>query len=171
MALQKKVCMLGSFGVGKTSLVSQFVYSIFSEEYLTTIGVKIDKRDLEINGETLRLILWDLAGDDRFDTLQHTYLKGSAGNILVVDGSRRDTYAVALDIMETYHESVGSLPMVCAINKSDLKADWEVTEEDIENLRKRNWEVMLTSATDKQSVEELFHRLGNLILDDAKMKA
>ena len=60
--LQKKICMLGGFSVGKTSLVRRFVQSIFSETYLTTVGVKIDKKSVELPGKTVDLILWDLAG-------------------------------------------------------------------------------------------------------------
>ena len=62
--LQKKICMLGGFSVGKTSLVRRFVKSIFSETYLTTVGVKIDKKSVALPDKTVDLILWDLAGED-----------------------------------------------------------------------------------------------------------
>jgi GTPase SAR1 family protein len=55
-----KVSMLGAFAVGKTSLVRQYVFSIFSGSYQTTLGVKIDKKSLEVDGEMVELILWDL---------------------------------------------------------------------------------------------------------------
>ena len=66
---RKKICMLGTFAVGKTSLVAQFVHDIFSEKYLTTIGVKITKKSLELGGQPIELLLWDLNGEDRFQKL------------------------------------------------------------------------------------------------------
>ena len=68
--IKKKICMLGAFSVGKTSLVKQFVDSIFSEKYQTTIGVKIDKKTLVAKGFEVNLILWDLPGEDDFQSIQ-----------------------------------------------------------------------------------------------------
>lgn len=62
--LQKKICMIGAFATGKTSLVAKFVYSIFSETYQTTVGVKIDKKTVKIKDKELNFILWDLYGED-----------------------------------------------------------------------------------------------------------
>ena len=64
--IQKKICMLGAFAVGKTSLVKQYVSGIFSEKYHTTVGVKIDKKMVEVDGQSMTLILWDLHGEDEF---------------------------------------------------------------------------------------------------------
>ena len=86
---QKKVCMLGAFSVGKTSLVKRFVQSIFSETYLTTVGVKIDKKNVELSDRIVTLILWDLAGEDDIASLRMSYLRGSAGYVLVADGTGR----------------------------------------------------------------------------------
>jgi nucleoside-triphosphatase THEP1 len=62
--IQKKVCMVGTSGVGKTSLVAKFVHSIFSDKYLTAVGVKIDKKTVTVDGNEVMLMIWDLAGDD-----------------------------------------------------------------------------------------------------------
>lgn len=62
--IQKKICLLGSFSVGKTSLISRYVNSLFSDRYLTTVGVKIDKKQLTLNGKELSLVIWDIAGED-----------------------------------------------------------------------------------------------------------
>ncbi|MEM7696948.1 MAG: Rab family GTPase [Verrucomicrobiota bacterium] len=161
MTLQKKICMLGSFGVGKTSLVSQFVHSIFSEKYLSTIGVKIDKKVVPLaRDRDVNLILWDLAGDDHFDRLKSSYLKGSSGFLLVVDGCRRETLTVAEGIVERESESLGGLPFVCVINKADLEVDWEVQPEDIARLRAKGWEVVALSASWKDQVDDLFTRFA-----------
>ena len=85
--IQKKICMIGSFGVGKTSLVARFVRSIFSEKYQTTVGVKIDKKVVEVGGQQVTLVLWDIAGEDALTTVRVSQLRGASGYILVVDGS------------------------------------------------------------------------------------
>ena len=91
--LQKKICMLGGFAVGKTSLVRRFVQSIFSETYLTTVGVKIDKKSVVLSDKTVDLILWDLAGEDDIGSFRLSYVRGASGLVLVADGTRAATLA------------------------------------------------------------------------------
>src|ERR1041385_1285654 len=92
--IQRKICMLGGFGVGKTSLVKRYVESIFSETYLTTVGVKIDKKTVDLSDLIVNLILWDVAGEDDISSLRMSYLRGSAGYVLVADGTRPSTLEV-----------------------------------------------------------------------------
>ena len=96
--MQKKICMLGGFAVGKTSLVSRFVRSIFSDKYLTTVGVKIDKKPMAVDGQDVTLMLWDLYGQDDFQSVQETHLRGTAGYLLVVDGTRPATLDTAREL-------------------------------------------------------------------------
>ena len=84
--MQKKICMLGGFAVGKTSLVRRFVQSIFSDTYLTTVGVKIDKKSVALPDKTVDLILWDLAGEDDIGSFRVSNVRGATGLVLVVDG-------------------------------------------------------------------------------------
>ena len=93
--LQKKVCVLGAFGVGKTSLIRRYVESIFSDAYLTTVGVKIDKKTLTVGTEPVTLILWDIAGEDEVTPIRMSYVRGAAGYFLVADGMRAETLDVA----------------------------------------------------------------------------
>ena len=133
--IQKKICMLGAFAVGKTSMVQQFVSSLFSEKYLTTVGVKIDKKVLEVAGRTVTLMIWDLAGEDQFQKIQSSYLRGTSGYLLVVDGTRRNTLEAAFEIQGRIEREIGPVPFVLIVNKIDLKADWEIESEDLENIR------------------------------------
>ncbi len=104
--LQKKICMVGAFATGKTSLVARFVNRIFSEVYQSTVGVKIDKKIVNLNGTDLTLILWDLHGEDNFQKVRMSYLRGSSGYLLVVDGTRRNTLDKALELQQRVEETI-----------------------------------------------------------------
>ena len=92
--LQKKICLLGAFGVGKTSLTRRYVSSIFSDQYLTTVGVKIDKKALSVGANEVNLLIWDIAGEDDINAVRTSYLRGAAGYLLVVDVTRAQTLEV-----------------------------------------------------------------------------
>ena len=119
--LQKKVCVLGAFGVGKTSLVRRYVESIFSDAYLTTVGVKIDKKTLTVGAEPVTLILWDIAGEDDVTAIRMSYVRGAAGYFLVADGTRAETLEVASSIQTRVTAEVGSVPFLLLLNKADLQ--------------------------------------------------
>src|SRR5215469_13875373 len=135
--LQKKVCMLGTFAVGKTSLVRRFVESVYSDSYHTTIGVKIDKKIIHIAGhKEVILVLWDIYGADEFQQVRMSYLRGMAGCLLVVDGTRRATLDEALAFEEKVRHVSGRAPSVIVINKSDLADEWEVEAEHLEVIER-----------------------------------
>lgn len=162
--IKKKICMLGSFAVGKTSLVRQFVDSIFSEKYHTSIGVKIDKKIVTVDGAEINLVLWDIHGEDEFQKIQASYLVGTSGYFLVIDGTRSNTLAVVKELHQFTIKHIGSVPFIVLINKADLLNDWEIAEAEIELLKKKGWEVIKTSAKTGEGVEEAFHRLANKLL-------
>ncbi|MEO1375872.1 MAG: Rab family GTPase [Cyanobacteria bacterium J06635_10] len=163
--LQKKICMVGAFATGKTSLVAKFVYSIFSEKYQTTVGVKIDKKILEVQEQELNLILWDLYGEDEFQKLRTSYLRGSSGYLLVVDGTRKSTLQTAFDLQKRVEETVGKVPFILVLNKSDLEDEWELDSAMIEAVEEKGWTVIKTSAKTGLNVEEIFHTLASKILE------
>lgn len=168
--IQKKVCMIGTSAVGKTSLVSKFVHSIFSDKYLTTVGVKIDKKTLVVDGTDLSLVLWDLAGDDDFQRLQTSYLRGSAGFLLVADGTRGATLDQVLEVHRRIMAPVNTpVPCVLALNKADLHAQWEVGEARIADLTGEGWEIIRTSAKAGTGVEEAFSQLGRRMLTPSRI--
>jgi small GTP-binding protein len=161
--LKHKICMLGAFSVGKTSLVGRFVNSIFSEKYHTTIGVKIDNKTVTVGGEDLVLLVWDIYGEDDVQEIRLNYIRGSSGYLLVADGTRGDTLDVARRIRERIEEGIGRVPFVLLINKSDLKDEWEIDEDHIESLKREGWVVMITSAKSGVGVEEGFTRLAEMV--------
>jgi len=158
--MQKKICMLGSFAVGKTSLVRRFVSNVFSDHYHTTIGVTVEKKSVTVNDHEIVLMLWDLYGEDEFQKVRDSYLRGSAGYILVMDGTRKATVDTALALQQTAARTVGTVPFVSIINKSDVRSEWEIDERTIEKLRERGWPVLFGSAKLGQGVEELFALLA-----------
>lgn len=162
--LQKKICMLGSYGVGKTSLVARFVHSIFSEKYQSTIGVKVDRKELSVDGKPINMLLWDLHGDDEFQRVRASYLRGMSGYFLVIDGTRGDSVQVAIDLHDLAKQTVGDVPFITLINKSDLNTEWEVNEQHLEGLTDRGWVVHHTSAKTGKLVNESFEELARQIL-------
>ncbi len=154
--LQKKICMLGSFAVGKTSLVRRFVESIYLEKYQTTIGVKVDKKVVRQNGDEVTLMLWDIYGEDDFQKMRWSYVRGASGYLLVADGTRRATIEKAVELEERVRAEVGALPFVFVINKVDLIREWEVDEEVEAKLAERQWAVLRSSAKTGENVEEAF---------------
>jgi small GTP-binding protein len=160
--IQKKLCMVGSFGVGKTSLVKRYVQSIFSEKYHTTVGVKIDKKDVIVGSETIRMMIWDLAGDDAFARLRTTFVRGSAGYLLVADGTRAQTLDVALELNRQIQDAVGMLPFALVVNKVDLASTWEIDSKRITALEEAGVKVFRSSAKDGYGVESVFEHFAVL---------
>jgi small GTP-binding protein len=167
--IQKKICMLGSFGVGKTSLVARFVQGIFSAKYLSTVGVKIDKKEIKVGDQDVLLMLWDLAGEDSRTQAQTSYLRGAAGYFLVCDGTWAESLVTAKSIHKRAVETVGSIPFVLVINKSDLWDKWEITAPELEKLESEGWKVKITSAKSGDGVEEMFLMLTEEVLRQQPM--
>lgn len=163
--LQKKICMVGAFATGKTSLVAKFVYSIFSETYQTTVGVKIDKKVVKIQDKELNFILWDLYGEDEFQKVRLSYLRGSSGYLIVVDGTRHNTLEKAFSLQTRVEETIGQIPFILVLNKSDLLDEWEIETAEIDAIIQRGWTVIKTSAKTGLGVEEIFQTLANQILE------
>lgn len=163
--IQKKVCMLGTFAVGKTSLVRRFVESIYSDKYHTTIGVKIDKKLVQLENSELMLILWDIEGTETEFELRKSYLRGAAGYLLVADGTRQDTLYKALALQTRVEEIVGSLPFLLLMNKADLADQWSISERETTALKEKGWEVIQTSAKTGLGVEEAFHALAKKLAE------
>ena len=158
--MQKKICLLGAFGVGKTSLVRRYVHTIFSDAYLTTVGVKIDKKVLSVGAEEVALILWDIAGEDEVAAVRVSYLRGAAGYLLVVDGTRPETLDTAASIQARVNAEVGAVPFIALLNKADLVEDWAIAPERVQELEAAGWTFKRTSAKTGDSVEAAFEALA-----------
>lgn len=162
--LQKKICMLGSFAVGKTSLVRRFVESFYSDVYQTTVGVKIDKKNIHVNGSEVTLVLWDLYGEDDYQKMHWSYLRGASGYLLVADGTRRVTLEKACELEERAREEAGAIPFVFVINKCDLLQDWEMDDAFEARMRAQKWSLLRSSAKTGEGVEAAFSLLAQKML-------
>ena len=167
--LSKKVCLLGDFAVGKTSLVRRFVYDLFDDKYITTIGVKVSRKTVNVARSDdvveLTMMLWDLAGSEEFDQVRISYLRGTAGAILACDLTRPET----LDSLESYADALLNINpaarIVLAANKRDLTEQRQITVEQIEAFASRlSASYYLTSAKTGDEVDTLFLQLGRLLL-------
>jgi small GTP-binding protein len=158
--IQKKICLLGGFAVGKTSLVARYVRSIFSDKYLTTIGVKIDRKPVVVGDTTINLVIWDIAGEDEFQTVQRSYLRGSSGYLLVADGTRASTFDTACALQDKARDTVGDVPFILALNKVDLASEWQVSPSAYAKLAERGWTITRTSAKTGDGVEDTFLALA-----------
>lgn len=164
--IQKKICMLGGYAVGKTSLVRRFVKGIFSEKYLTTVGVKIDKKVVRIGTEEVSLILWDLHGEDDFQQVPMSYMRGASGYLLVVDGTRRESLDSARALQKRTEEAAGAVPFILLLNKADLRDEWEFEGWEAQEFSGKDCTVIQTSAKTGQGVEEAFLHLAGRMLEE-----
>lgn len=159
--ISKKVILTGSFGVGKTSLFNQFIYSRFSDKYLTTIGVKVNKKTIEVNGRELSLLLWDIAGEVSQDKVPVSYFLGASGIIYVFDLTRPSTYKNIKEDLDYLNGIIQGGIIKVVGNKKDL-----ATEEQIAEVKEEitvPWDI-ITSAKTGENVDDLFFKLGENLL-------
>jgi small GTP-binding protein len=158
--------MLGSFSVGKTALVRQFVNSIFSDTYLSTVGVKISKKTINVKSQELNLLLWDMEGQDNYSLVNMSYLRGAHGLLFVVDGTRGETLTVALKLRVESMKILGSgIPSIFIINKCDLEPEWEITEKLLASLEAKGVTIFKSSAKTGLNVEKIFSALAEAMVD------
>jgi small GTP-binding protein len=158
----RKIIITGNFGVGKTSLFSQFLYKKFSDKYLTTIGVKVDKKILEVEGENVNLMLWDIAGEVQQSKIPHSYFLGAHGIIYVFDLNRPQTWTNIESDLEYLKKLVSSNVAFRLVgNKKDL-----FTATELEEIKSKLPLLpdVFTSAKNGENVEELFKGLALEVL-------
>ncbi|TFF96213.1 MAG: GTP-binding protein [Promethearchaeota archaeon] len=163
-----KIVVLGNSAVGKTSLINQYVESTFQEDYKPTLGANIIRKDVDIGGDKIRLIMWDLAGQKKYQSIRSMYFQGCVGALLVYDVTRPKTFEAIKDKwlsdFKKYVEDEGSYILIG--NKIDLKEERKVDTNDGEELANEiNASSFIeTSAKYGENVEEAFKTLVRKIL-------
>lgn len=165
--LTSKICVVGDFAVGKTSVVERFVTNQFSEKYLSTVGVKIDTKEIDFPARHVahKLVIWDVAGADKFGAKEFAYLRGASGYIFVADGTRPATLQAVETLQDQIIQTYGPAPSVMLVNKRDLKADWDVSDTRFDKLAADFASAYRTSAKTGDDVDQAFTRLAELIID------
>ncbi|WP_168203467.1 Rab family GTPase [Oceanispirochaeta crateris] len=162
--LKKKICLLGSFGVGKTSLIRQYVSHVYSEEYISTIGVHISKKELILpSGTELSLLIWDLEGQDEIHDFSKNYLKGMSAYFLVADGTRAETLMTAQNLYQSLAGEYSDIPSILILNKNDLSEKWQLDESQYSDFIQDGIEVIQTSAKTGDGVEAGFLSLAEKV--------
>ena len=163
-----KIAVLGAHAVGKTSLISQFVEQKFPEEYLTTIGLKVDKKVVELDNGTMDLVIWDIAGQDNFHNIPMYYLNDCKGFLIVSDLTRPSTFSkTAADIESMVQSLQQPACIIFLFNKMDLLSPEELQQADHflkETCASKNYQYLLTSAKTRENVDEAFISIAHEIL-------
>ena len=165
--IKKKICLLGAFGVGKTSLVQRFVYNRFEEKYLSTIGVRVAQKDVQpVSGQPLmRMLIWDIEGYEAGKAINKNYYIGASGGILVADVTRPDTFSELERIVKQFKNVNPDAALILAVNKIDLIEDTDFIEERLNQLN-ADWanKHYPTSAKNGLNVPELFFYLYDKLI-------
>jgi small GTP-binding protein len=167
--VSKKMCLIGDFAVGKTSLIRQFVERQFSDEYLSTVGVKISRKTVEITPRdrpdkiAIQLMIWDIEGSTKFKAIAPNYLQGATGALIVADATRPETITHLTDHIQLFNSINPKGCIVLALNKSDL-IEPERLEKILKTLqgqvRDNCLGVLPTSAKTGIGVDEIFQELA-----------
>jgi len=169
--IQKKICMVGVHGTGKTCLVQQYVHSIFSVKYLSTVGVKIDRKEVRAGDTDVTLMLWDLEGRDGTRDISASYLRGAHGVILVADGTRKETVDQLVELRKIVTDTVGAVPSIVALNKIDLTGEWKLSQSDEAAAGGSDVHRLRTSAKTGEGVESAFQWLAEATLAAGEKKS
>lgn len=165
-----KIPLFGSQNVGKTSLILRFIKHTFSYDLKQTIGTNFLIKDVEIDGDDVRLMIWDIGGQAQFSTMRNIYFKGSQGAIGVYDITTPESLLRLPGWISTLKKATGSIPLVIIGNKVDLSPDKRrVSAEDAEDLAKRlEADHLETSAKEGNNVEDMFLKIARKCHENAK---
>ena len=166
-----KLILTGDFRVGKTSLIKRFVENLFSESYISTIGVEISKKTVVMDEDTkINFVLWDIGGQiSSMAPYRHRFYEGSSAAFIVIDRTRPNN----LESVKTWYDDIKKsvlrdIPVVIVGNKSDLQDKLVITEEEIKIVAKElGFHYILTSALTGENVNEAFLYIAYRFIEKA----
>lgn len=165
MLTKHKIVFLGDQGVGKTSLITRFMYNTFDTHYAATIGIDFLSKTMYLDDQTIRLQLWDTAGQERFRSLIPSYIRDSKVAMIVYDVSNKDSFEDIprwCDYVRT--ERGDDVIMVLVGNKSDLPARVVSTEEGDKLAKDLHFNLFMeTSSKNGYGVKNLFKKVAKLL--------
>lgn len=165
--IQKKICLLGDYAVGKTSLVRRYVEGSFSDKYLSTIGIKITRKLITRANYQLNLLIWDLAGGEEFSGHDRNYLRGASGALLVCDLTRPETFSILSKYAQLLTDISPHAVMVIAANKADLIREISSNSTELEKIcTEFNCQHIRTSAKTGENVEKIIDLLADKMIEE-----
>ena len=168
--MRMKICLLGDSAVGKTSLIRRFVVNKFDDRYLTTVGTKVSKKNVDIFREDkhdikLTLLIWDVLGQKEFRRLHSVFYQGAKGALIVCDVTREDTLKSLPGWVDSLYKSNGPIPVIFLGNKYDLKDQVQFSEDDLHQFSEQfDAPNLFTSAKTGENVENAFQKIAELMV-------
>ena len=171
--IAKKICLIGDFGVGKTSLIRRFLEGEFSDKYLSTVGVKISRKLIDFSNKTaentqkLQLIIWDIEGSNKFKAIAPSYFQGAKGAVIVGDATVQETLNHLSEHIKNFLAVSPKSYIIIALNKSDLiEAEYLETLRQLYQFCEPNYVIAtyLTSAKSGDNVEKIFQILAEALM-------
>ncbi|MFX1482401.1 MAG: Rab family GTPase [Promethearchaeota archaeon] len=164
-----KIVFLGDGAVGKTSLVGRYVYDSFEGDYLATIGTDIHIKMVRVGDTVVKLVIWDIAGQDNFAQLRRAYYMNASGAFFVFDTTRPETIERVDEWINALFTVTGKIPLVLLENKVDLESS--ITEGTRDYVKKQHEvQIIKTSAKEDMNVEEAFKEMTREILEKIRVK-
>ncbi|XP_055993360.1 ras-related protein Rab-23 [Sorex fumeus] len=171
MEVAIKMVVVGNGAVGKSSMIQRYCKGIFTKDYKKTIGVDFLERQIQVNDEDVRLMLWDTAGQEEFDAITKAYYRGAQACVLVFSTVDRDSFEAISSWREKVVAEVGEIPTVLVQNKIDLLDDSCIKNEEAETLAKKlKLRFYRTSVKEDLNVNEVFKYLAEKYLQKLKQQ-
>ncbi|XP_045474979.1 ras-related protein Rab-23 [Harmonia axyridis] len=162
-----KVVIVGNGGVGKSSMIQRYCKGVFTKDYKKTIGVDFLERQIEVDGEDVRLMLWDTAGQEEFDAITKAYYRGAQACVLAFSTTDRDSFEAAHSWKLKVENECGEIPTVIVQNKIDLLDQSVVNPEEVELLaRALGCKLIRTSVKEDLNVATVFRHLASKCLTE-----
>lgn len=164
--LNIKLIVLGDSNVGKTSLIHSYIYNTCLEDATPTVGLENKVKTIDLRGFKTKVQIWDTAGQEKFNSLTQQFFRNTDGIILVFDLTNKNSFNHIKDwIDKVKDKSDKRIKKIIVGNKSDIKDQIKVTQNDIDGLIKpKNMRYVETSAHNNENVEEVFDKLINSIV-------
>jgi len=163
-----KIILVGDYGVGKSTSIHRFVENKFKANYVPTLGVQVTKKSIMVNGHNIDLMIWDLAGQDRYAMVRQRFYANTEGILMLYDITRLSSLKNIKKWNAEVSRFVKNIPIILIGNKIDLLEQREVRNADVKRfLAENNINIHLkikTSAKDGVNTENAFHFLVKRIM-------